>query len=142
MYAVIRVGGKQQRVKQGDVIEAEYQKGETPGAELTFKPLLVVDDDGTTHHGKDLEKALVTAKVVGEGKGDKVKVVKYRPKTRYSRHGGHRQMLSLLEISEVRIGAPAKKAAAKAAPKGATKAEEPADAEPAEADDATADSEA
>ena len=47
----------------------------------TFHPLLVVDDDGHTHVGKEVAKAQVTAKLVGEQKGDKVKVFKYRPKT-------------------------------------------------------------
>ena len=138
MYAVIKVGGKQQRVTQGDVIEAEYYKGEEPGAEVRFRPILLVDDDGKTHFGKDLEKASVVAKVLGSKKGDKVEVVKYRPKTRYKRNTGHRQMLSLLEISEVALAgkAPRAKAAAdddaadtgsaapagKAAPKPAAKA--------------------
>ncbi len=104
MYAVIRVGGKQQKVKQGDVIETEFQKGEEPGKQLTFKPLLVVGDDGKPLHGKDLSGAKVVAKVVGEEKGEKVKVVKFRPKTRYTRRQGHRQMVSLLEITDVSVG--------------------------------------
>ena len=110
MYAVIKAGGKQQKVKPGDVIEVELVRGQD-GEDVTFSPLLVVDDDGTTHFGKELGKAVVKAKLVGEEKGDKVKVFKYRPKTGYARRQGHRQMHTLVRIEEVSLGrrAPAKK---------------------------------
>src|SRR5919201_945637 len=102
MYAVIKAGGKQQKVKAGDVIEVEYMHGvEDP---VTFHPLLVVDDDGVTHVGKQLGKAVVTAKAAGERKGDKVRVFKYKNKTGYSRKAGHRQLMTLLEISDVSLG--------------------------------------
>jgi large subunit ribosomal protein L21 len=112
MYAVIKTGGKQQKVKAGDVIEVEklVHEGET----LTFQPILVVDDDGKTHIGAEAAKATVTAKPLGEKKGDKVKVFKYRPKSGYARRAGHRQLLTLLEIEDVTLGS-AKKPAAKAA---------------------------
>jgi len=116
MYAVIKTGGKQQKVKQGDVIEVERLVHE--GDVVSFQPILVVDDDGTTHYGKDIEKAVVTAEPVGEKKGEKVKVFTYRPKTGYARRGGHRQAYTLLEIKDVSLGGarktPARKAAAKA----------------------------
>jgi len=110
MYAVIKTGGKQHKVKAGDVIEVEkiVHDGET----LTFQPILVVDDDGKTHVGQEAAKATVTATPLGEQKGDKVKVFKYRPKTGYSKKTGHRQMYTLLEIGEVKLGA-AKRTAAK-----------------------------
>ena len=102
MYAVIKTGGKQQKVKAGDVIEVEklVHEGET----VTFHPILVVDDDGKTHAGAEAAKAVVTAKPVGETKGDKIKVVKYRPKTGYSRKTGHRQQYTLIEIETVSLG--------------------------------------
>jgi large subunit ribosomal protein L21 len=102
MYAVIKAGGKQHRVKSGDVIEVELVHGQ-PGDAVEFQPLLVVDDDGRTHHGKDLAKAVVVGKLVGEQKGDKIKVFKYRAKTGYSRRQGHRQLMTLLEIEDVRL---------------------------------------
>ena len=114
MYAVIKTGGKQQKVKAGDVFEVEklVHEGET----LTFAPILVVEDDGTTHVGSEAAKATVTAKPLGEKKGDKVKIFKYRPKSGYAQRGGHRQLLTLLEIESVALGAkkkaPSKKAAA------------------------------
>jgi large subunit ribosomal protein L21 len=103
MYAVIKAGGKQHRVKPGDVIEVELMHGQQ-GTSISFTPLLVVDDDGKTHIGKDLGKAQVKAKLLGEQKGDKVKVFKYRPKTGYARHQGHRQMHTLVEIEDVVLG--------------------------------------
>jgi large subunit ribosomal protein L21 len=124
MYAVIKTGGKQQKVKAGDVIEVEklVHEGET----MTFHPILVVDDDGKTHVGKEAGKAVVTATPLGEKKGDKVKIFKYRPKSGYARKAGHRQMLTMLEITEVKLGGSgtsSKKASAK-------KDEEPAGAAP------------
>jgi large subunit ribosomal protein L21 len=137
MYAVIKTGGKQHRVKPGDVIEVEYMHG--LGDTVTFHPLLVVDDDGKTHFGKEAEGALVTAKPVGEQKGDKVRVMKYKNKTGYSRRQGHRQLMTLLEISDVTMAgekkpaarksaakSPAKAPAKKAAPKEATQARDEA----------------
>jgi large subunit ribosomal protein L21 len=119
MYAVIKTGGKQQKVQVGDVIEVEKIVAE--GDTVTFHPILVVDDEGKTHVGKEAEKAVVTAKPMGEKKGDKVKIFKYRPKTGYAKRGGHRQLLTVLEVAEVKLGA-ARKAPAKAA----TPPEEPA----------------
>ena len=102
MYAVIKTGGKQHKVRAGDVIEIEKLVG--ADETVTFTPLLVVEDDGTTHAGQAAAKAKVTAKPVGETKGDKVKIFKYRPKTGYAKRGGHRQQLTLIEIQDVTLG--------------------------------------
>jgi large subunit ribosomal protein L21 len=137
MYAVIRTGGKQQKVKPGDIIEVEYLHPE--GDTMSFQPLLVVDDEGTTHVGKEIERAVVTAKLLGEQKGEKVNVFKYKNKSGYSRRQGHRQLMTLLEITEVKLPAQrgsASKAEEKAQEK-AEKAEEKAEkAEKAEAEPA------
>ncbi len=111
MYAVIKTGGKQQKVKVGDVIEVEKLVHE--GQTLSFHPILVVDDEGNTHVGAEAAKATVTATPLGEKKGDKVKIFKYRPKSGYAKRGGHRQLLTLLEITDVTLGSAPKKAAAK-----------------------------
>jgi large subunit ribosomal protein L21 len=124
MYAVIKVGGKQERVAPGDMLEVEYMKVD-PGSSVEFDPILVVDDDGKAHVGKGLSKAKVVARLVGDKKGDKVRVFKYRPKSGYRRSQGHRQLMTLLEVEEVGLSAqrkavkedgakaPAKKSAAK-----------------------------
>ncbi len=142
MYAVIKAGGKQQKVQPGDVIEIEYLHG--ADETMTFHPILVVDDAGKTHYGKDAERAVVTAKLLGERKGDKVKVFKYKNKSGYARRAGHRQLLTLVEIEDVSLGraAPrkAKQPAAEAAeppeaaPEAAPEAPEEPAAEPAEAE--------
>ena len=115
MYAVIKTGGKQHKVKPGDIIEVEHLQPD--GDTVTFHPVLVVDDDGTTHFGKEAQRATVTAKLVGEQKGDKIQVFKYKNKSGYSRRQGHRQLMTLLEISDVKLGAARKSTAKKTAAK-------------------------
>jgi large subunit ribosomal protein L21 len=104
MYAVIKVGGRQERVAPGDVLEVEFMKVD-PGSSVEFDPILVVDDDGKAHVGKGLSKAKVVARLVGDKKGDKVRVFKYRPKSGYRRSQGHRQLMTLLEVQEVGLSA-------------------------------------
>ena len=123
MYAVIKAGGKQHKVKAGDVLEVEYMHGEEDGGTVTFHPVLVVDDDGKTHYGKEAQQAVVTAKLLGEQKGDKVNVFKYKNKSGYARRQGHRQVMTLIEISDVKLGA-ARRSTAK---KTTAKADEGAD---------------
>ncbi|MBW3594438.1 MAG: 50S ribosomal protein L21 [Actinobacteria bacterium] len=102
MYAVIRAGGKQHKVAKGDVIEVERVKNS--GENLEFTPLLVVDDKGKARSAKsDLTKARVLAKVVGEAKGAKIEVRKYRNKTGYRRHTGHRQRYTTIQISDIKL---------------------------------------
>ena len=114
MYAIIRAGGKQHKVTKGDVIEVERVKDSSDT--LEFVPLLVVDDKGTTRSGKtDLANARVTATVLGETKGPKVEVVKYRNKTGYRRNTGHRQKYTSIQISDIKLTAGRKAAAEPAA---------------------------
>lgn len=124
MYAIIRVGGKQAKVQNGDVIEIERLKD--TGDTVTFTPLLVVDDKGKTiSNRKDLEKALVTAEVLGETKGDKIQIFKYKNKSGYRRRAGHRQIHTQVRVTEIKLPT-AKKAARKtqaAEPEAATEEE-------------------
>ncbi len=104
MYAVIRAGGKQFKVSEGDVIEVERVRARDA---IRFEPILVVDDDGTPRAGRsELAGAAVQAEVLGEVKGPKVEVVKYRAKTGYRRHTGHRQRYARLRISSIDAGRP------------------------------------
>ena len=132
MYAVIKAGGKQHKVKAGDVLEVEYMHGEEDGGTVTFHPVLVVDDDGKTHVGKEDQQAVVTAKLLGEQKGDKVNVFKYKNKSGYSRRQGHRQLMTLVEISDVKLGATKRSTAKKTTAKN-EEATEPGDTDAAEA---------
>ena len=116
MYAIIRAGGKQHKVAPGDVIEIERLKEGSDSVEFT--PLLVVDDDGATRSDKgDLSGARVVGKVLGEAKGPKVEVNKFRNKTGYRRHQGHRQKYTTIQIGDITLsgGAATKKARTKEA---------------------------
>jgi large subunit ribosomal protein L21 len=100
MYAVIRAGGKQYKVAEGDVIRIEKVDGDS--STLEFEPLLVVDDKGKTTSAKsDLSGAKVSAEVLGEEKGVKIKVFKYKNKTRYRRRQGHRQRYTAIRIAGI-----------------------------------------
>jgi large subunit ribosomal protein L21 len=117
MYAVIRAGGKQHKVAKGDVIQVELQKGDSDSIEFT--PLLIVDDKGKTRSTrKELGDARVIAKVLGEEKGVKVDVYKYRSKTGYRRHTGHRQRYSSIQISDIKLTAGRSKKTADAETEG------------------------
>lgn len=102
MYAVIRAGGKQHKVTKGDVLDIERVKEGTD--KLEFTPLLIVDDKGKARTAKtELSKARVTATVVGENMGEKVDVYKYRNKTGYRRHTGHRQKYTTIQIADIKL---------------------------------------
>ena len=101
MYAVIRTGGKQYKVKVGDVIDVERLAGED-GASIELAPLLVVDDEGAvTSQAGDLTGALVTATVVDQHRGKKIRVFTYKNKTGQQRHQGHRQSLTRLKVEKI-----------------------------------------
>jgi large subunit ribosomal protein L21 len=124
MYAIIRAGGKQAKVQPGDVIDIERLKSDDE--EITFAPLLVVDDEGESHSDREeLSKASVTAKVLGETAGEKIDIFKYKNKTGYRRRMGHRQKYTQIEITEISLPG-AKKPAAKE-----TEAKKPAAEKPA-----------
>ena len=105
MYAVIRTGGKQYKVKVGDLIDVEKLGGDD-GASLELEPLLVVDDDGNvTSAAADLAKAKVTASVVDHHRGRKLRIFTYKNKTRQSCTMGHRQSLTRLKVETIDLGA-------------------------------------
>jgi large subunit ribosomal protein L21 len=120
MYAIIRTGGKQARVHQGDVIDVERIKNAQETVEFT--PLLVVDAEGKAISDRDLlREAKVRARVLGEAQGPKVDIFKYKNKSGYRRRQGHRQIYTTLEVTSIEL--PGKKAG---------KARESADDAPAE----------
>lgn len=132
MYAIIRAGGKQAKVHEGDVLDVERVRAEGP---LSYTPLLVVADDGAVVSDRDTLSGLtVTADVLGEDRGPKVDVFKYKAKTGYRRRQGHRQTYTRIQITKIEFPAPTKKAAAKKAKAEPEKAK--ADSEKSEADTA------
>jgi large subunit ribosomal protein L21 len=121
-YAIITVGGKQYRVREGERLLVDRVKTETG---KTFNPrVLLIGGDGGTEFAPTTS---VTARVVDHVLGDKIRIGKYRQRTGYKRHNGFRSSLTQIEIESIGSGG-AKKAAATAKPKP-----EPKEAAPAEA---------
>ncbi len=100
VYAVIATGGKQARVTEGSRLEVE-RLGVDVGTEVTFTPVLLVDGDSVVSTPGDLEGATVTATVVGEAKGPKIRGFTYRPKARTRRKWGHRQHYATIEVTSI-----------------------------------------
>ena len=101
MYAVIKTGGKQERVTEGQTLRVERLDGE-PGTEVTFEPVLVVDGDTVLATPAQLAGASVTARVVGEELGPKIRAFTYKPKSNQSTRWGHRQRYSTLSVTSIR----------------------------------------
>jgi large subunit ribosomal protein L21 len=131
-YAIIAVGGKQYRVREGERLLVDRLRD---GEGETFNPrVLLVGGDGST----DLSPSTtVTARVVGHVLGDKVRIGKYKRRTGYKRHTGFRAHLTQIEIESIGGGARKRAAAKKEAP-AAPKAEVAAVPAPAEAPARTA----
>ncbi len=105
MYAVIRTGGKQYTVHEGDTLDVESLRAE-PGEEVELGEVLMVGDGAEVRIGRPLvEGARVVAGVVEHGKGKKIIVFKYKSKTRYRRKTGHRQQFTRLAIKQIVAGA-------------------------------------
>ena len=104
MYAVIETGGKQYRVELGTELEVELLDAE-PGQEINLdRVLLVVDGDKSAIGQPVVEDAAVSAKVLRQDRGEKTISFKYRPKARRRVKKGHRQELTVLKITDVRLG--------------------------------------
>jgi large subunit ribosomal protein L21 len=115
MYAVIETGGKQYTVELGTELEVELLDAE-PGQEINLdRVLLVVDGDERAIGQPIAENAAVTATVVRQTRGEKTISFKYRPKARSRVKKGHRQELTVLKITDVRLGKKSAAAEAKVA---------------------------
>jgi large subunit ribosomal protein L21 len=110
MYAIVKVGGKQYRVEEGDSIVVDRLR-EEQGAKVDLQPLLLADGDKTVFEGADLDKVKVRATVAGHERGKKLRVVKFKPKKGYKRRTGHRSELTRLEIAEIGMGAQRRRSA-------------------------------
>ena len=104
MYAVIRTGGKQYKVAQGERLDVERLDPESAGGDVTFRPVLVVDGERVLAASTDLAGAEVTARVVGEAKGPKIRGFTYKNKTNNRRRWGHRQHYTTIEITGITRG--------------------------------------
>lgn len=102
MHAVIKTGGKQYTVNPGDLIDVELLSGE-PGEAVEFKEVLMVSNDkGEVQVGSPIvENAVVKAKIVGEKKGKKIIVFKFKRRKDYRNKNGHRQRYTTVEITDI-----------------------------------------
>ena len=99
MYAIIATGGKQYKVSEGDIVKIEKLDVED-GSTVTFDQVLAVSDNGLKV-GADVASSTVTATVMGQGKGKKVIVYKYKRKTGYHKKNGHRQQYTKEKIEKI-----------------------------------------
>ena len=100
MYAVVRTGGKQIRVKAGDVVAIEKIAG-APGDAVELSEVLMVGGDAVKIGTPLVDGAVVRATVQGEESGPKVKIFKYRRRKRYRLHRGHRQHYTTIKIESI-----------------------------------------
>ena len=124
MYAIIKTGGKQYRVQQGESLLIE-RLPDDDGATVTLKPLLYVDGAEVVD-GDDLAKVTVEGRILAHERGPKLRIVKFKPKRGYKRRNGHRQDLTRIEITSLKLasgGGPSSAATAAKADKPA--AEQP-----------------
>ena len=100
MYAIVRAGGRQEKVSVGDVLLIDKVSAQA-GDRIDFQPLLLVDGATVTSDAAKLAKVAVTAEVVGPAKGPKITIMKFKNKTGYRKRQGHRQHLTQVKITAI-----------------------------------------
>jgi len=100
VYAVIRTGGKQERVAEGQLVRVE-RLGVPEGDQVELTPVLVVDGARVHATPEELGRAVVTARVVGSEMGPKIRGMTYKPKSNSRRRFGHRQHYATIEITSI-----------------------------------------
>lgn len=101
MYAIVKTGGKQYKVAEGDLVRVEKIEGEA-GDSVALTPVLLVDGAKVTATSDDLAKVEVSAEIVEHGKGPKIDIMKYKNKTGYKKRQGHRQQLTTVKITGIK----------------------------------------
>jgi large subunit ribosomal protein L21 len=128
VYAIVRAGGRQEKVSVGDVLEIDRVQA-APGDSVNLPVLLLVDGADVTSDKAALAKATVTVEVVAATKGPKINILKYKNKTGYRKRQGHRQHHTQVKVTGIETGAAAaQKTAQKTAAKATAKAEDTAGA--------------
>jgi large subunit ribosomal protein L21 len=101
MYAVFRTGGKQYRASQGDRLRVERLEAEV-GDDIEFDEILLVGEGAEVKLGAPLvDGGKVSAKVMAQGRGKKIDIVKFKRRQGYKRHHGHRQHYTEVQITEI-----------------------------------------
>ena len=101
MYAIVKTGGKQYKVAEGDLVKVEKIEGE-PGSTVALTPVLLVDGADVKSKADDLANVKVDAEIVEHGKGKKINMMKYKNKTGYKRRLGHRQPVTTIKITGIK----------------------------------------
>ena len=117
MYAIVKVGGRQYRVEEGDSLLVDRMRAEE-GDTVELEPILLRDDEPVLDRD-GLGEVKVAAVVRGHERGEKVHVLKFKPKRGYKRRMGHRSELTRLEISEISRGSRSSRKSKAAASDGA-----------------------
>ncbi len=100
MYAIVRAGGRQEKVAVGDVLEVDRLQGE-PGDSVRLPALLLVDGESVTSDAATLSGITVTAEIVAATKGPKIDILKFKNKTGYRKRQGHRQKLTQVKVTGI-----------------------------------------
>lgn len=101
VYAIVRAGGRQEKVEVGTVVVLDRIKADKDG-NIELAPVLLVDGSSITHDASALAKVTVTAQVVGDERGPKIVIQNYKNKTGYKRRMGHRQELTRVKITSIK----------------------------------------
>jgi large subunit ribosomal protein L21 len=123
VYAIVRCGGRQEKVALDEVVTVDKLPGET-GSSITLPALLVVDGDRVISDPAEVGRYLVTADIVGGSAGPKINMIHYRNKTGYRRRLGHRQKYTQVRITGIGTEGSDTKGNAEAKPKARAKAQE------------------
>lgn len=101
MYAIVRSGGRQHKVAVGDVLDIDLVEAKV-GEEVSLAPLMLVDGEKVTVDKAKLDKVKVTAEVLAEVKGPKIRILKYKNKTGYKKRMGHRQRYTQVKVTGIK----------------------------------------
>ena len=101
MYTIVKTGGRQYKVAEGDIVKVEKIEGEL-GSSVALTPVLLVDGATVTTKADELAKVKVSAEIIDSVKGPKIKILKYKNKTGYKKRQGHRQPLTVLKITGIK----------------------------------------
>ena len=100
VYAIVKAGGRQEKVSVGDVVVVD-KLAEEIGSSIELQPLMLVDGDAITVDAAKLDKVSVKAEVVDSAKGPKISIIKYKNKSGYRKRQGHRQKMSVVKITAI-----------------------------------------
>lgn len=103
MYAIVRCGGRQEKVSVDDVLTVDKLSGE-PGATVDLPALMIVDGDRIVTDPAEAAGYQVTAEILGEIKGPKINIIKYKNKTGYKKRMGHRQRHTQVKVTGIKAG--------------------------------------